>query len=419
MYFIDEVTGVETSCPHPRRVLVSILDNGYRVFGYTHPDTSVIRVQEPSGEFVEIIEDGVFSREELIYSNKRGCYMLKKTLNRRQILEEILTKGRGSWPYSFDRHYEAIESFNIFKNRQKVVDEKKKYPLADYMKYTFGLEFETSEGYIPEHVCFRDGLVPLRDGSISGLEYSTVVLSGEKGLALLDQQLHTLRNYTDFDKECSLHIHFGNFPVNTTSIFNLYKLCKAIEGELRNYVPEYTFHSAQYKSNGKDYCKFLPGRHDNCEPFRTFEEMYESFVGRRYTGSLSEPHPSDPQRNRKWQITTRYFWINFINILCYDVNKTIEFRLLRPSYNLEKIMLWMYLFNAILRYAEQATKNENFNGVCLDMILRRTYSQETYEMISDELLKLNLLIRKQRKYNDKIGATIHFEDSMFDVNKSI
>ena len=77
-----------------------------------------------------------------------------------------------------------------------------------------GFEFETSAGIIPEEIALRDGLVPLRDGSISGLEYSSVVLTPDNdGLSLLKQQLETLRQYTSFNKECALHIHFGKFPM--------------------------------------------------------------------------------------------------------------------------------------------------------------------------------------------------------------
>ena len=46
-------------------------------------------------------------------------------------------------------------------------------------------------GYIPQEICYRDGLIPLRDGSISGLEYSTVILKGNKGINLLQQQVET------------------------------------------------------------------------------------------------------------------------------------------------------------------------------------------------------------------------------------
>jgi hypothetical protein len=187
--------------------------------------------------------------EEVIYSNKRGLYLFKEGMSKRDIMLETKTLGMGGFPYTFQRRYEAIESFKIFDEKQEILNPDKKHNISRYLRYTYGLEFETSAGYIPEHICFRDGLIPLRDGSISGLEYSTVVMSGNEGISLLEQQLSTLRKYTIFDKECSLHIHFGGFPLDTDKIFDLYRVCKRLEGEIQRLVPALTFKSSQYKKS--------------------------------------------------------------------------------------------------------------------------------------------------------------------------
>ena len=121
------------------------------------------------------------------------------------------------------------------------------YTLSKYLKYTFGLEFETSMGYIPEDICFRDGLIPLRDGSISGLEYSTVVLNGNDGLSLLKQELESLKEYTAFNKECSLHIHLGGFPLDPNAIIRAQTLCRLLEKDISQLVPSLTFRSSEYE----------------------------------------------------------------------------------------------------------------------------------------------------------------------------
>jgi hypothetical protein len=412
MYFFDELTGKETCHPHPKRVLVRIV-NGIYVYGYTTKDSACIRVKARHGFIAEVLLESPIMND-VIYSNRQGVYLFKEGMTKQEIMIETNTRGRGGFPYTFQRRYEAIESFKIFNNRQEMVGEKKEHPISKYLKYSYGLEFETSEGYIPEHICYRDGLIPLRDGSITGLEYSTVVMNGNDGICLLEQQLKTLREYTIFDKECSLHIHFGNFPMNTDAIFNVYRVCKRLEGEIQFLVPQYTFNSAKYKNSGKDYCKFLPpSMNPGDRPYRSFEEFYEGLVGKSYEGSLTEPHPSDPGRERKWQIATRYFWVNFINILCYDVNKTIEFRLLRPSYNLEKITYWMYVFNAILVYSESLGKTESVSDISLGKIFKEIYDDETAENLLIETEKVKMLIDTQSKQNDFIGATIHLEDKLF------
>lgn len=132
------------------------------------------------------------------------------------------------------------------------------------------------------------------------------------------------------------------------SLFRLYQLFYRLQEteKLSNLLPPLTFRTSAYKSSGKDYCKLLP-----C--YGSFEDLYYSLVGVPYLGSFEQPHPCDPDRSRKWNIHTRYYWVNFINSFCYKINKTIEFRFLRPTFNRRKILVWMYIFNAIFLYAEK------------------------------------------------------------------
>jgi hypothetical protein len=93
----------------------------------------------------------------------------------------------------------------------------------------------------------------------------------------------------------------------------------------------------------------------------------------------------------------------------------VEFRLLRPTYNLEKITYWIYLFNAILNYAEQMDKNQDLGSLTLESIFKEIYDEETCEMLSVETEKLKMLISIQSgQFGDNIGSTIHIEDNMFD-----
>ena len=126
------------------------------------------------------------------------------------------------------------------------------------MNYSFGLEFETSRGYIPEDKCFKNGLIPLRDGSISGLEYSTVVLEGKQGINTLKRAVKDLNNYTLYDENCSLHMHLGGFPLDEKKIWSLYKYIYKFQFFIQPYISEYAFETHYFKHNHKDYCKKLP-----------------------------------------------------------------------------------------------------------------------------------------------------------------
>lgn len=404
MYVIDEATGELVPEDKCFEVVVGY-SLGELIFGFVNREEPLIPVIYNTNDgYIKLYSYKKAVNDIIFYSKSRGYYMCSEGLSREIIIREKYTLGCGLFPYeSFSKKYEAVENFIVFNGKQQIL-ENIPFRLSEYMDYTFGLEFETSQGYIPEHLCFRDGLIPLRDGSISGLEYSTVVLRGNDGLSLLKQQVDTLREYTNFNKECSLHIHFGNFPLDPNKLFRLYKLCKKLEDDINCLVPPYTFTSNLYKENGKDYCKRLP-------VYRNFDQMYEHLVGRKFFGNFTQPHPNDVTRTAKWRIPTRYYFVNFINALCYSVNKTIEFRFLRPTYNFNKILLWICIFNAILKYAESDMSLACVKSVI--NIVEEIYDGSLKDEIISGIIRLTVLRNNQESNNDLIGQDISLENRLF------
>lgn len=299
MQVFDEVTEKLRGLSTCRQAVVGHLP-GQIIFGYVDKKAPVEEVLFYDKEYGFSRHLAVISKLEgvLVFSNLQGFYMSKVDVPEEVLVQEMHSKGTGRFPYHFDRKYEACENFHRFNGKQQVLDPEKTYCLASHLKYSFGLEFETSQGYVPENICFRDGLIPLRDGSIAGIEYSTVVLSGNEGIALLEQQLESLKKHTDFNKECSLHIHLGGFPLDSEKLYNLYFLCKTLESEISKLVPPLTFNTKDYKANHKDYCNKLPG-------YRSFGQMYEHLVGRKFFNDFTQPHPNDIRREAKWRIPTR------------------------------------------------------------------------------------------------------------------
>lgn len=408
MQVFDEITRQFVSRYECECVIVKHLP-GLVVFGYSSRHETIVDVMVETADGTEIFKgDKELLKDHLVYSQNRGLYISTVDFPEETLIYEANIKGQGGFPYSFDKRYEAVESFRLFDGRQRVLDENTQYLLSDFLKYTFGLEFETSMGYIPEDICFRDGLIPLRDGSITGLEYSTVVLKGNSGLALLRQELESLKKYTAFDKECSLHIHLGGFPLDPSAIFRAQTLCRLLEKDISLLVPKLTFKSSEYKANRKDYCSKLSS-------YRDFNAMYRGLVGRSFLGDLTQPHPNDIERRAKWRIPTRYYWVNFINLICYKVNKTIEFRLLRPTYNFKKIELWLYIFNAILVYAENPDYPIN-NRINIQTLLRKVYPEPVAKSVFMGTARLRVLVSNQSANGDYIGRDIEFENDLFPDN---
>jgi hypothetical protein len=405
MQVFDEITKQWKNIRNCRRVVLEYKSD-LIVFGYTSRVDRVVKIGVKTSSLDDLIfeTDPKLFKGELLFSKSRGIYFSPINCDKHFITTEQLIKGRGRFPYVLTRRYEAVENFNAFKDRQVIKDNNSSYQLANYLEYTFGLEFETSQGYIPEDICYRDGLIPLRDGSITAPEYSTVVLQGNQGISLLHQQIETLKEYTAFNKECSLHVHIGGYPLEPTAIFKLYKVCEALENELESILPRLTFHSSAYKDNGKDYCKKL-------DKYASFEDMYRKLVGRKFFGSFTQAHPDDKERKRKWNIATRYYFVNFINALCYNVNKTIEFRFLRPTYNFKKIILWLYIFNGILEYAKKYYTYGSY--INLNIIMHKCYPESVAKKLDEGILRLSVLTVSQDTNGDHIGAEVWREDELF------
>ena len=304
-----------------RRGLIYI-DDTYAEFGYFPESKDNIRIIYEGSLVWGISYDEL--KDHLGFDYLQGSYVIGKDVN-----QHNFPFGRDAFPYNLDKMvYNAKFEEHLFKDKQNTSN-LLEFRFINELPYTFGLEFETAGGYLPQHRLYELGLIPLRDGSISGIEFTTVVLQGNMGLNLLKQQVEALDACTIFDKDCSLHIHFGNFKLNGNVLLAVNNLFR--NSDISQFLPELTFSTHLYKTNeDKNYCEFN-------DRFRTFEEMYGILVGRNFYGDLKQPHPKDIAGTRKWNIRTRYKAVNFINALCYDGPKTIEYRMLRPTYNFNKI----------------------------------------------------------------------------------
>lgn len=341
-------------------------------------------------------------KDHLGFDYLNGYYVIGKDVN-----QHNFPFGRDNFPYNLDRVvYNAKFEEHLFKNKQKVLNNIEFKYIKEF-PYTFGLEFETAGGYLPQHQLYELGLIPLRDGSITGIEFTTVVLQGNKGLNLLKQQMETLDTCTIFDKDCSLHIHLGNFKLSGEVLLTLNNLFCGCD--LYKYLPMLTFATHMYKTNKeKNYCE--PN-----EKYRSFEEMYGSLVGRNFYGDYYQPHPKDLSGTRKWNIKSRYHALNFINALCYDGPKTVEYRMLRPTYNFSKVIGWLFVYGAFLKYAEQ-NKNKSTllyrSSLNTEQIIRTVYSHELADILCEFLKLSEQVVRAQYSVGDQYGMRVDIEDKI-------
>ena len=403
--------------PYPDDMTPTVVKvNGNKVYlDLKRSDRKARRIYVQDNTF-QLDNDVSLTGVDIEFSSTSGMYQI---VNKTPYATSVdnLTLGRGKFPYSFAREYEAVKHLKLFTEVAELAPNREvKIP---GLNHSLGVEFETSSGYMPQELCFKNGLIPLRDGSIGACEYSTIVLNGASGLDLLRRGADTLKKYTVFDKECALHMHLGGFPLSSKAIFTLYAICFYMERtDYWGMLPRLSFRTAEYKANGKDYCLRLP-------EFHSFLDLYKFFVRRDYGGSLSQPHPEDPDRNHKWQIHNRYYGLNLINMLCYKSPKTVEFRFLRPSFNWIKLFFWAYFFDMLVTLAESLQAklaNKEFTFI-FDFVRKymetHTSEQLVCEYTSRESLRNFLLgciranqavVMSQHAVGDYCGERTDIED---------
>ena len=366
-------------------------DDNYYEWGYFNQREDY-KVVEINGDIVRVLIRNC--KKPLYFNRAQGIY---STVNP----GIDTTFAYGKFPYTFTRYYSTRYLEEAFQAKQKIKDEVS-YKYINELPYTFGLEYETSAGYIPQEELYRVGLIPLRDGSITGIEYSTIVLGGNKGINALREQLKVLREYTIFDQDCSLHIHFGHFKLSPQVLFRLNNLFAS--SDIGYYSVPWAFETNRYKSNGKSYCKMNV-------PFSDFNSLYRTYVGREFFGDLFQPHPSDTSGDRKWNVVSRYKALNLINAICYDNAKTAEFRFLRPSYNFDKILVWIFVLGAFIKYAED-TKVRAIKNISVERIIKTVYSAELAQVLIRALHLQREVVQTQTLVKDYYGMRVDIEDQI-------
>lgn len=421
MVTINELTGKKE--PIYDLVKGIVYENDYYIeFGYFPYDKNIPKIRYQGDYYLDIRKNPDIVQIFSVLEGKN----LNFNKNSEEIEEHKNIFGNGAFPYSIDREYGAAKHIDMFEETVEFPNITM-HPFYKELNYSFGIEFETAAGYLPENECFSLGLIPLRDGSISGVEYSTIPMCGNEGLDLLKRQMEALKKYTYSNKECSIHIHLGGYPVQSKAIFILHSLWAIMQNKLINYLPSYSYNTHYFKKNEKNYCNAV-------YDFSNFKELYKFYVGQSFCGDLYQPHPNDIRKEAKWNIKTRYFNCNIINMLCYDSAKTVEFRFLTPTYSYEKLTTFLFILNGILKYAEQLYKKWKCKSdeaiiqeLCasnkrkeleLLTILKQAYSNdELVAWLSSNLTKLTWMLNTQKNVGDYNGGRLDIENRYFPDGK--
>lgn len=326
--------------------------------------------------------------------------------------------------YSFaDSQYANLLSKTA---KQYMEDNPLKNVFSKYLgKNTFGIELETKSGIVPVHELFRYGYLPLRDGSIKGYEYTSMVLDK---FNLFNSVVNISNSFQEgnasVDEYCSLHLHLGNVPRNKKTFLAIYMLSYLLQNEIEELVLPFKrdIDFLAKKKGEKDHCKRLPRlglcdndlsnfEKNNADYNKEVDRMVNTilkFIYQNANNNYEFNNLKEPDLGAKWNKKARYYTINFYNYL-FKRNGTIEFRLHHGTLNKYKIINWIFICNAIIKFALENIDEiiEGANKISLDDVLSiYSYDGTDEGKFLTKYLKDYIRSRKREFINNYINGDI-------------
>lgn len=231
------------------------------------------------------------------------------------------------------------------------------------LKYSFGVEFETSQGLLPNKAAEDVGLFIVGDRSIGAAEYVTAPMKGDAGIEMLEAQCNALRKHTLVDDRCGVHVHVGSLfspteakltptPKEAPS-FDKNFLINSIR--LGAYIEEELFESLPSSRVPTLY---------HCHSIRRFKNInetnFDTFLGAYIFGPKEKwldehGEPVEPFKMSQYKLSKdrnqnselgvwaegRYKWLNLIHSYTRSRHRTIEFRIFSPTTVFEKVYAYV------------------------------------------------------------------------------
>ena len=279
-------------------------------------DIPIIGKFSPTSKNTELYYKGVnylVIRESVLL----GCSLILEGVNGKyyynsgKIPKEFLQKVRPHKDnyYSFPFNYGSeplIPEFTEHFNKSFIGESLSSTAWKHLAGFTFGVEFETDLGAIPEKYLMGNGLIACRDGSISGFEYTTIPLSASSGIQCIKRSSELLKKYCSCSPNESLHIHIGGYPKTIKAIAALYRLGNLIQKEIYSLFPYYYVDTSNFKKKG--YCNPLYKVGEESKVAREiFDGIYNYLSGGvgKFSRFPTGTHPLDRSGQHKWEISPR------------------------------------------------------------------------------------------------------------------
>lgn len=268
--------------------------------------------------------------------------------------------------------------------------------ITEGKKFSFGIELETSAGYISDYhrkdlnmQCVYDGSILDDNGRKHiGGEYVTGVLSGDNGLRHLYKITNTLSARCSLNNTCSVHVHLGGIDFNKEMIVLLWKVNQLLEDELFSMMPASRLTRAHCRRMKKVNFNFK-------KPGVSYKMNIDNYFDKIFRIVSLGPGPSkDVNKNFNHPAgsncgydtsTPRYWWINFVPAMFNlkgKENYTIEYRMHSASLNFTKIKNWILI---VMGITSLCIDHKRFvidsKKITLDDVMRLTFPKKAQYLI--------------------------------------
>lgn len=366
------------------------------------------------------LNDDIIPKDLFIECKSNGKYYLRSEV---KLSNMIARKINATYSVGIDYrcNYRMKEFTDSYNKYNPIVPYKINGMVEQLPNTTFGVEVETYDGIIPERFCLQNGMIPVKDGSLRRgsylpFEYASVVLSGQRGLNTIKEQCILLDKYCKKSIAESLHVHIGNITPTKEYATAMYILGQLIQDEVYSMFPEWFRTTGKFKPSGKNYCNPLQDIKFTSDVEKNFEFIH-NYLTNNYNKSFrgfGEGHPADVAGKSKWNVHTRYTWLNLVPLI-YSQG-TVEFRCHSQTFSSDKIINWIFITSAICKFAEKYSSDlatNSIKSVSLDHIINDMYHGRLVDYLTKYIqYRKDLMIDFAKRYNDKIGTFDIREDHL-------
>lgn len=257
--------------------------------------------------------------------------------------------------------------------------------------YKMGLEIETDMGYLPENLYYKMGCVPLKDGSITGTEITTVLYPAK--MRAYEKLFDYCSRFTSASHNNSLHVNLSGFKNSAEFRVALYILYYRIQQEILQFTPIYKRSLAYFTSKQggpKDHCKPMESlgivrRYDENTLIKDLKEADIAIFKFLNNGIYNSDFNLDTRRHikdggHKWDMSNRYYALNLLPLYFGNIESSrVEFRIHSGTVNKYKAVSWIYICTAIINFVEKNAKRILLgkDKITLDDILQESFDNSS------------------------------------------